>query len=168
MPSEGGAPEAPDLQPGGAQPVGLDARRHRRSSSAPTFENVRPAATRSSTPSASTDGARSACPLDRGVLMQLHRPTARSSLYSRRGNEEYYWKRYKGGQYHGHLALRLRSQDLHAGHRLRRQERLPDVDRRPMYFVSDRGESGIANLYAQDLGDEAGRPGHDVRRLRRA
>ncbi|MCK7491941.1 MAG: hypothetical protein MZW92_10000 [Comamonadaceae bacterium] len=31
-----------------------------------------------------------------------------SSLYNRRGNEEYYWKRYKGGQYTGHLALRLR------------------------------------------------------------
>jgi len=37
-------------------------------------------------------------PLDRGVLCSFS-PDGKKILYCRKGNEEYYWKRYKGGQY---------------------------------------------------------------------
>jgi tricorn protease len=37
-------------------------------------------------------------PMDRGILAS-YSPDGTKLAYNRRGNEEYYWKRYKGGQY---------------------------------------------------------------------
>jgi tricorn protease len=79
-------------------------------------------------------------------------------LYNPKGNEEYYWKRYKGGQY-----PEIWLADLKA----KRFTKLTDYvgkNAHPMWtasgkalFVSDR-DNGLSNLYELDLGTKAARP----------
>ena len=97
MPAEGGDPETADLQsrrgPGRRLDAGrrrrrlpLDVREHRRPRPQPLFRERQGRRRR--------DGSRSTA-----ASSPASRPTAGSSSTAARGNEEYYWKRYKGGQY---------------------------------------------------------------------
>ncbi len=154
MPAEGGVPTRLTYQPGMAQVVGWSpdgAKVIFRS----MFENV-----------VGRDpnlyyapvkgGAPERFPLDRGTLVSFS-PDGRSFLYNRRGNEENYWKRYKGGQYPD---IWLYDADT------RKYTRVTDYVGRNTYpmwlgdtmvFVSDRG-NGISNLYAQKVGTKEARP----------
>ncbi len=93
-------------------------------------------------------------PVDRGTLCSFSADGA-EILYNRRGNEEYQWKHYKGGQHTDiwrcHLAdRRFTPISDYVG-----KNAYPMWIGGSMYFVSDRGAGGIANLYAQDLGTQA-------------
>ena len=97
-----------------------------------------------------TGGAPQRLPLDRGVLVSFV-PEEHKFLFCRRGNEEYYWKRYKGGQYqdiwlYDAVAKTYAPVTDYVG-----KNSYPMWAGGLMYFVSDRG-NGIANLYAQKLG----------------
>ena len=96
MPAEGGAPVRLTYNPGGAQvvawtPDGTEVVFRS------MFENVV-----GRDPNLYSVGIKGGAPvrlpLERGVLVSFI-PEKHQFLYCRRGNEEYYWKRYKGGQY---------------------------------------------------------------------
>ncbi len=79
-------------------------------------------------------------------------PDGSRILYNPKGQEEYYWKRYRGGQ-HPEIWLA----DLKAGTH-RRVVSDPGKSAYPMWtaqgaalFLSDRGEGGISNLQSLDL-----------------
>jgi tricorn protease len=79
-------------------------------------------------------------------------PDGAKILYNPKGSEEYYWKRYKGGQ-HAELWLG----DLKTGAH-RRITEYEGKSAYPMWtaqgealFLSDRSEGGISNLHALDL-----------------
>ena len=107
-------------------------------------------------------------PMDRGILCS-YSPDGTKLAYNRRGNEEYYWKRYKGGQYTDIWLLRLRVEGLFApltdyvG-----KNAYPMWIGNLMYFVSDRGQERHRQPLHLRLRDEAGEAGHGLRRLRRA
>ena len=95
-------------------------------------------------------GAPERFPLDRGVLVSFA-PDVKKFLYARRGNEELYWKRYKGGQYmdiwlYDSAAKTYTPVSDYVG-----KNTYPMWVGDTMYFVSDRG-NGIANFYAQKIG----------------
>jgi tricorn protease len=94
-----------------------------------------------------TGGLPERLPVERGILCSFSADGSKM-VYNRRGNEEYYWKRYKGGQY-----TDIWSYDFKAN----RFEQLTDYVGKntypmwigdTMFFVSDRGANGIANLYS--------------------
>jgi tricorn protease len=148
MPAEGGAPVRMTYNPGGAQvvawtPDGTEVVFRS------MFENV-----------VGRDpnlyavkvkgGAPERLPLDRGVLVSFI-PEEHKFLYCRRGNEEYYWKRYKGGQYqdiwlYDSVAKTYTPVTDYVG-----KNSYPMWAGGLMYFVSDR-TNGIANLYTQRVG----------------
>jgi tricorn protease len=95
-------------------------------------------------------GAPERLPLERGVLVSFI-PDQHKFLYCRRGNEEYYWKRYKGGQYqdiwlYDAVAKTYTPVTDYVG-----KNSYPMWIGGQMYFVSDR-TGGIANVYTQKLG----------------
>ncbi len=95
-------------------------------------------------------GAPERLPLDRGELISFI-PEQHKFLYCRKGNEEYYWKRYKGGQYqdiwlYDAVAGTYTPVSDYVG-----KNSYPMWAGGLMYFVSDR-TNGIANLYTQKLG----------------
>jgi len=148
MPAEGGAPVRLTHNPGGAQvvawtPDGTEVVFRS------MFENVV-----GRDPNLYSvkvkGGAPERLPLDRGVLVSFM-PEEHKFLYCRRGNEEYYWKRYKGGQYqdiwlYDAVARTYTPVTDYVG-----KNSYPMWAGGLMYFVSDRG-SGIANLFTQKLG----------------
>ncbi len=92
-------------------------------------------------------------PLDRGVLCSFS-PDGQKILYCRRGVEEYYWKRYKGGRYqdiwmHDFSTNAFAPVSDYVG-----KNSYPMWIGDSMYFVSDR-TNGIANIYVQDLKSRA-------------
>jgi len=94
-------------------------------------------------------GAPERLPLDRGVLISFS-PDGRSFLYCRRGDEEYYWKRYKGGRYqdiweYNGDAKKYTLLSDYVG-----KNSYPMWIGDSMYFVSDRG-NGISNIYKQRI-----------------
>jgi len=101
-------------------------------------------------------GAPQRLPLDRGELISFI-PEEHKFLYTRKGTEEYYWKRYKGGQYQD-----IWMADLAAGKYTPVSDYVgknsyPMWIGGLMYFVSDRG-NGISNLYTQKLGSKEVKP----------
>jgi tricorn protease len=89
-------------------------------------------------------------PIPRGTLCTFS-PDGTKMVFNNRGREEYYWKRYKGGQY-----PEIWLYDFDTG----TFEKLTDYVGKNsypmwigggMYFVSDRGENGIANIYRYDF-----------------
>ncbi|MBI1751971.1 MAG: PD40 domain-containing protein [Acidobacteria bacterium] len=101
-------------------------------------------------------------PVPRGVQGSLS-PDGQRLAYNSKGKVEYYWKRYKGGD---HQDLWLA--DLKSG----RFEKLTDFVGRngaPIWaggkvvFESDRGASGITNLYAVDPATKAVEPLTDLK-----
>ena len=96
-----------------------------------------------------------ALPLGKAVQAALS-PDPKKVLFTTRGNPEYAWKRYKGGQ-----SPELWLADLHAGS-FRKVTDYLGKNAYPMFtahggalFVSDRGPGGVANLYSLDLGTGA-------------
>lgn len=101
-------------------------------------------------------GAPERLPLDRGVLVSFM-PEEHKFLYCRRGNEEYYWKRYKGGQYqdiwiYDSVAKTYTPVTDYVG-----KNSYPMWAGGLMYFVSDRA-NGIANLFTQKLDTKGVKP----------
>ena len=88
-------------------------------------------------------------PLDRGVLCSFS-PDGRSLLYCRKGSEEGYWKRYKGGQYQDIWLYNFDTREFTPVSDYVGKNSYPLWIGDRMYFVSDR-TNGIANLYVQDL-----------------
>jgi len=154
MPAEGGAPARLTHNPGGAQviawtPDGTEIVFRSMFENAvgrdPNLYSV-----------GVKGGAPVRLPLDRGVLVSFI-PEQHKFLYCRRGNEEYYWKRYKGGQYqdiwlHDTVAKTYTPVTDYVG-----KNSYPMWAGGLMYFVSDRG-NGISNLYTQKLGTKDAAP----------
>jgi tricorn protease len=88
-------------------------------------------------------------PIDRGVLCSFS-ADGTSILYCRRGMEEYYWKRYKGGQYQDIWRYDFDTRTFTPISDYVGKNSYPMWVGSAMYFVSDR-TNGIANLYKQDL-----------------
>jgi tricorn protease len=148
MPAGGGAPTRLTYNPGGAQVVAWTpdgAEIVFRS----MFENV---AGRDPNLYSVTvkGGAPKRLPLDRGVLIS-YIPGENKFLYCRRGNEEYYWKRYKGGQYQDIWLYDAAARTYTTVTDYVGKNSYPMWAGGLMFFVSDRA-SGIANLFTQKLG----------------
>jgi tricorn protease len=148
MPADGGAPVRLTYNPGGAQVVAWTPDGSEvvfRS----MFENV--VGRDPNLYSVSVKGgAPVRLPLDRGVLISFI-PGQHKFLYCRRGNEEYYWKRYKGGQYQDIWLYDADAKTYAPVTDYVGKNSYPMWAGGLMYFVSDRG-NGIANLYTQKLG----------------
>ncbi len=96
-------------------------------------------------------------PVERGVLCSFS-PDGTKMVYNRRGNEEYYWKRYKGGQYqdiwlHDFKADTFQLLTDYVG-----KNAYPMWVGDSMLFVSDRGPKGISNLYRYSFATKAVTP----------
>ncbi|RPI97641.1 MAG: protease, partial [Candidatus Aminicenantes bacterium] len=148
MPAEGGAPARLTHNPGGAQviawtPDGTEIVFRS------MFENV--VGRDPNLYSVSVKGGAPArLPLDRGVLVSFI-PEKHQFLYCRRGNEDYYWKRYKGGQYQDIWLYDAAAKTYAPVTDYVGKNSYPMWAGGLMYFVSDRG-NGISNLYTQKLG----------------
>jgi tricorn protease len=92
-------------------------------------------------------------PIDRGVLCSYN-PDGSKMLYCRKGNEEYYWKRYKGGQYQDIWMYDFKQKQFTAISDYVGKNSYPMWIGNNMYFVSDR-TNGVANLYVEDLTTKA-------------
>jgi tricorn protease len=95
-------------------------------------------------------------PLDRGVLCSFS-PDGKKILYGRRGNEEYYWKRYKGGQYMDIWMYEFETKKFTPVSDYVGKNSYPMWIGDSMYFVSDR-TNGIANFYTQNLATKEVKP----------
>jgi tricorn protease len=89
-------------------------------------------------------------PMDRGILAS-YSPDGTKIAYNRRGNEEYYWKRYKGGQYTEIWLYDAASKAFTALTDFVGKNAYPMWVGARLYFVSDRGKSGVANLFTFDV-----------------
>jgi len=154
MPAEGGAPVRLGYNPGAAQVLGWTpdgAAVVFRS----LFENVVGRDPNLYTVSVK-GGAPRRFPLDRGLLVSFA-PDGRKYLYARRGNEEYYWKRYKGGQYQDIWMYDAEAKTYAPVTDYVGKNAYPMWIGDMMYFVSDRG-NGISNLFAQKIGTKEAKP----------
>ncbi|OGD21914.1 MAG: hypothetical protein A2W03_11060 [Candidatus Aminicenantes bacterium RBG_16_63_16] len=100
-------------------------------------------------------GAPERFPLERGTLVSFS-PGGRSFLYCRKGDEEYYWKRYKGGRYPDIWLYDSDSKKYTPVTDYVGKNAYPMWIGDTMYFVSDRG-NGISNIYAQKIGTKEAR-----------
>ena len=89
-------------------------------------------------------------PMDRGILCS-YSPDGTKLAYNRRGNEEYYWKRYKGGQYTDIWLYDFTSRTYAPITDYVGKNAYPMWIGNLLYFVSDRGKGGIANLFTYDF-----------------
>jgi len=88
-------------------------------------------------------------PLDRGTICSFSKD-GKKILYTRRGDEEYYWKRYKGGQYSDIWMYDFVKNEFTPISDYVGKNTYPMWIENKLYFISDR-TNGIANLYVQDL-----------------
>jgi len=93
-------------------------------------------------------------PVDRGVNCSFS-ADGRQMLYVRRGNESYYWKRYKGGQYPDIWMYDFASRQFSRVTDYVGRNAYPMWIGDSMFFNSDRDANGITNLFAQDLKTKA-------------
>jgi tricorn protease len=89
-------------------------------------------------------------PPDRGILCSYNADGSQI-VYNRRGNEEYYWKRYKGGQYTEIWLYDFKTKEFQPLTDYVGKNAYPMWIGSTMFFVSDRGPNGIANIYAYDF-----------------
>ncbi len=92
-------------------------------------------------------------PIDRGGLCSYNTDGSKM-LYCRKGSEEYYWKRYKGGQYQDIWMYDFKQKQFTAISDYVGKNSYPMWIGNNMYFVSDR-TNGIANLYVENLTTKA-------------
>ena len=88
-------------------------------------------------------------PPDRATLCAFS-PDGTKLAYSRKGNEEYYWKRYKGGQYVDLWLYDFGSRQFTPLTDYVGKNAYPMYAAGKLFFVSDRGANGIANIYTVD------------------
>ena len=89
-------------------------------------------------------------PIERATLCS-YSPDGKRLAYNRRGNEEYYWKRYKGGQYTDIWLYDFTTKQFTPLTDYVGKNAYPMWIGNRIFFVSDRGQNGIANLWAYDL-----------------
>jgi len=97
-----------------------------------------------------TGGMPERLPVPRGVLCTFS-PDGKKMVYNRRGREEYYWKRYKGGQYQDIWMYDFDTKEFTKLTDYVGKNSYPMWINDRMYFVSDRGPAGIANFYVYDF-----------------
>lgn len=89
-------------------------------------------------------------PIDRGVLCSFNSDGSKM-LYCRKGQEEYYWKRYKGGWYQDIWMYDFTKNEFTPISDYVGKNSYPMwISDNIMYFVSDR-TNGISNFYVEDL-----------------
>jgi tricorn protease len=148
VPVTGGAPVRVTFMGAGVQTIGWTPDGTRiiyRSSHENTFRPITKLYT--VTPSG---GMPEQMPMERGILCS-YSPDGSKLAYNRRGNEEYYWKRYKGGQYTDIWIYDLKANTYAALTDYVGKNAYPMWIRDRLYFVSDRGKGGISNLYTYDF-----------------
>jgi len=147
MPAEGGVPTRLTYQPGSAQVVSWtpDGSRIVFRSMFENFIGRDPNLYFVSV----TGGAPERLPLDRGVLISFS-PDGRDFLFCRRGDEEYYWKRYKGGRYQDIWRFDAGAKKYIPISNYIGKNSYPMWIGDGLYFVSDRG-NGISNFYKQRI-----------------
>ena len=148
MPAAGGEPRRLTYQPGSVQTVAWTPDGQR----VVFRSNLEQAASRDSKLFwVKVDGtAPEKLPVDRGTLCSFS-GNGMEMLYNRRGNEEYQWKRYKGGQHTDIWRYNFASRQFNPVSDYVGKNAYPMWINGKMYFVSDRGAGGIANLFVQDL-----------------
>jgi len=95
-------------------------------------------------------------PIDRGQLCSFS-PDGSKMLYVRKGNEDYNWKGYKGGQYPDIWMYDFAARSFEAVTDYVGRNAYPMWIGDTMYFNSDRSADGVTNLWAQDLRTGAAR-----------
>jgi tricorn protease len=95
-------------------------------------------------------GAAERFPIDRGRLCSFS-PDGKKILYQRKGNEEYYWKRYRGGDYCDIWMYDFDKNVFAAVSDFVGKNAYPMWIGDAMYFTSDRGSNGITNIYKENL-----------------
>ena len=90
-----------------------------------------------------------ALPMDRGILCS-YSPDGTKLAYNRRGIEEYYWKRYKGGRYVDLWLYDFASKQYTQLSDFVGKSAYPMHAGGKLFFVSDRDPKGISNLYTID------------------
>lgn len=93
-------------------------------------------------------------PPDRGVRAAFS-PDGTKLAYARKGDEEYYWKRYKGGQYQDLWLYDLAAKSFAPLTDYVGKNSYPMWAGSSILFVSDRGPKGIANLWRLDPATKA-------------
>ncbi len=88
-------------------------------------------------------------PIDRGTLCSFS-AAGDQMFFTRKGNEEYQWKRYKGGQHTDIWHYDFKSRRFTPVSDYVGKNAYPMWIGDALYFVSDR-EGGIANIYRQDI-----------------
>jgi tricorn protease len=88
-------------------------------------------------------------PIDRGVLCSFNEDGSKM-LYCRKGAEEYYWKRYKGGMYQDIWMYDFNQNQFTPTSDYVGKNAYPMWIGNEMYFVSDR-TNGVSNLYVENL-----------------
>jgi tricorn protease len=147
MPATGGAPRRLTYFGAGVQAVGWtpDGRTIVfRSSHEATFRPM----TRLYTVSPE-GGLPEALPMDRAILGS-YSPDGSQLAYNRRGIEEYYWKRYKGGRYVDLWLYDFGSRQYTQLSDYVGKSAYPMYAAGKLYFVSDRDQKGITNLFTID------------------
>jgi tricorn protease len=155
MPSEGGAPTRLTWPPLGGQVVAWtpDSRRV-------VFRSrwgVPPAARDQKLYQVGLDASMpEPLPLDRAQSIS-YAPDGSKALYVRKGNEDYYWKRYKGGQYADIWMADFAAKTFKPVTDYVGRNAYPMWVGDTLFFGSDRSPDGITNLWAQDLKTGAAR-----------
>ncbi|NLP12179.1 hypothetical protein GX408_17405 [bacterium] len=93
-------------------------------------------------------------PVPQGVLASFS-PDGKKLAYCPKGREEYYWKRYKGGQYVDLWLYDFTTKEYTDLTDYVGKSAYPMWVGDKLYFVSDRGRDGISNLYTFDLAGKA-------------
>ena len=104
-------------------------------------------------------------PIDRGTLCSFSADGSQM-FFTRKGNEEYQWKRYKGGQHTDIWQYDFSSRRFTPVSDYVGKNAYPMWIGDALYFVSDR-EGGIANLYAPGHQEQSGHAGDAPRKIRR-
>ncbi|HYK90829.1 MAG TPA: S41 family peptidase [Acidobacteriota bacterium] len=153
IPSEGGIPKRLTYMPGGAVSVAWTP-----DSRYVVFRAVygrKPISRDPKLYRVSIDGSMpEALPIERGVSCSFSED-GRQMLYVRRGNQDYYWKRYKGGQYPDIWLADFPSGKFTPITDYVGRNAYPMWIGDELYFNSDRGPGGITNIFAQNLKTKA-------------
>jgi tricorn protease len=152
MPAKGGEPRRLTYQPGSVQTVAWtpDGQRVVFRSNIEQFVSRTPRLFW-----VKTDGsAPERLPIDRGTLCSFN-GAGTEMLYNRRGNEEYQWKRYKGGQHTDIWRYDFKSRSFIQVSDYVGKNAYPMWIGGRMAFVSDRGPKGVCNIFMQDLDTRA-------------